>query len=175
MIDIDADILCADGGTVKAKKLRGGGHVADWNGDDQMLKIARFSKEKEFTILEFENGKTLSCLPYLSILTWEDEIDAKDLEPGDKVLGFVDGKRVEIAVTRTTRVTEVTKRRMDVPKNVKMIYFETYEDKPFVANDICIGMRKQTFERGPKKSLNEFVKDFGEIKDISELKKKLDG
>ena len=162
MIGIDADLLCADGTTIKAGDVKGGVHIADWEGNDQIAKTRKLSKEKEFTILELENGKTLYCLPYLSILTWDDEIDARFLEKGDKVLGFKDGRQCEITVERVTRVTVVTKRRLDVPKNVKMTFFETYEDKPFVANDVCIGMRKQLRERGPRKSIKEFVKDYNE-------------
>lgn len=163
MIGIDADLLCADGSTVKAGSIKGGGMIADWDGKEQMLKIRSFSKEKEFTIVEFENGKALYCLPYLSILTWDDEIDARFLEKGDKVLGFHNGERCEIEVTRVTRVTEVTKRRLDVPKKVKMVYFETYEDLPFVANEICIGMRKQINKnRDPRKSIKEFIKSYND-------------
>ena len=174
MIDVDAEVLMPDGGTIKVGKIRGGGTIADWEGKPQMVKIRNFSKEKEFTILEFENGKTLYCLPYLSLLTWDDEIDARYLEPGDKVMGFVNGEKCEIAVAKTTRVTEVTKRRLNVPNKVKMIYFETYEDKPFVANEIVIGMRKQTGERKRKRSIKEFNRDMKQIQDISDLKKMLE-
>ena len=171
MIGVDADILCVDGTTVRGDAVKGGVHIADWDGNDQIVKTRKLSKEKEFTILEFENGKTLYCLPYLSILTWDDEIDARFLEKGDKVLGFRNGQKCEIEVTKVTRVTVVTRRNLDVPKKVKMTFFETYEDLPFVANDVCIGMRKQIRERGPRKSIKEFIKDYNEG-NLIEIKKK---
>lgn len=172
MIGVDADVLCADGTTIKAGNVKGGGVIADWDGKPQMAKTRSFTKEKEFTIVELENGKALYCLPYLSILTWDDEIDARFLESGDKVLGFRNGEKCEIEVTRVTRVTTVTKRRLDVPKKVKMVFFETYEDKPFVANEVCIGMRKQiTKNREARKSIKEFIKDYNEGT-LMEIKKK---
>ena len=94
-------------------------------------------------MLEFENGAKFFCLIYLSFLTRDDEITAQELKPGDKVLGFDGQKFTEVAVKNSFRISSVARRNADVPKKVKMLFFETFEDMPFIADGICIGMRKQ--------------------------------
>lgn len=143
MIGTDSNVLIPGGETIAAGDIKGGMQISDLYGEPQMVKKARSSSEKEYQVLQFENGATMYCLTYLSIMTWESEIDAKELREGDKVLGYKDGKFCEIAVSDSLSVTVVNKKRLAMPRKVKMIFFETYEDMPIVVDDIVIGMRKQ--------------------------------
>lgn len=143
MIGSDSKVLLPNGDTIAAGNVKGGIQVSDLYGEPQMVKKARSSSEKEYQVLQFENGVTFYCLTYLSIMTWDSEIDAMDLKAGDKVLGYRDGKLCEIAVTDALSVNVVNKKRLKMPRKVKMTFFETYEDMPIVADEIVIGMRKQ--------------------------------
>ena len=143
MIDIEAEILLADGTTIKGSEVKTSVTLADMYGNPQTVKRRKTVSEKEYHYLKFENGKSFVCLPYLSILTWEDQIDANNLEVGDKVLGYKDGKLCEIKVTDSLPITIYNKKRLGMPKKAKMLFFESYEDMPFVANEVVIGLRKQ--------------------------------
>lgn len=143
MVDIQAKIYTPDGEGVTGDQLKGGSKIIDLYGREQMVRRAKTTSEKEYQLLEFENGTSMFCLTYLSILTWEDEVDAIDLKPGDKVLGYEDGRLTEVAVKDSLWVTVVNKKRLGMPKKVKMFFLETYEDMPIVVNGIVIGMRKQ--------------------------------
>ena len=139
----DAEILLPDGNTVKAGDIKGGITIADMYGKPQTVRRCKTSPEKEYTYIKFDNGKELMTLTYLSILTWDDEIDAQDLARGDKVLAFIDGEICEVSVTEKYNVTVVNKKNLGMPRKVGMTFLETYEDMPVVANDIIIGLRKQ--------------------------------
>lgn len=153
MIDLNADILLTDGSTLKAENLKTDLEIADLSMKPQMVRRRKVTKEKEYQILEFENGAKFFCLVYLSFLTREADITAENLRKGDKVLGF-DGKNyTEIEVTSSLRISPVTRKSEEIPKKVKMLFFETFEDMPFVANGICIGLRKQMGLSKMKRSL----------------------
>lgn len=143
MIDIEAEILLPDGGTIPAGDLKTSVTLADMFGNPQTVKRRKTVSEKEYHYLKFENGKSFVCLPYLSILTWEDQIDANNLEVGDKVLGYKNGKLCEIKVADSLPITIYNKKHLGMPKKVKMLFFESYEDMPFVANEVVVGLRKQ--------------------------------
>ena len=143
MIDIEAEILLPDGNTILAGDVKANVTIADMFGNPQTVKRRKTVSEKEYHYLKFENGKSFVCLPYLSILTREDQIDANNLEIGDKVLGFRDGKPCEIKVIDSLPITIYNKKHLGMPKKVKMLFFESYEDMPFVANEVVIGLRKQ--------------------------------
>lgn len=143
MLDLDAEILMPDGSTILASEVRPNVTLADMFGKPQTVRRSKHSSEKEYHLLKFENGKSLMTLPYLSILTWKDQVDANNLEPGDKVLGYKDGKLCEIKVTDSLPITIYNKKHLGMPKKVKMLFFESYEDMPFVANEVVIGLRKQ--------------------------------
>jgi len=139
----DAEILMPEGRTIVAGDIKGGVTIADMFGKPQTVRRCKTTPEKEYTYLKFDNGKELMTLTYLSILTKEDQIDAQDLEKGDKVLGFVDEKLCELTVVERYNVTVVNKKHLGMPKKVGMTFMETYEDMPIVANDVVIGLRKQ--------------------------------
>ena len=143
MLDLEAEILLPDGGTILAGDVKTSVTLADMFGNPQTVKRRKTTSEKEYHYLKFENGKSLITLPYLSILTWEDQIDANNLEPGDKVLGFKNGELCEIKVADSLPITIYNKKHLGMPKKVKMLFFESYEDMPFVANEVVIGLRKQ--------------------------------
>ena len=143
MLDIEAEILLPDGSTILAGDVKTNVTLADMFGNPQTVKRRKTTSEKEYHYLKFENGKSMLTLPYLSILTRDDQVDANNLEPGDKVLGFRDGKPCEIKVTDSLPITIYNKKHLGMPKKVKMLFFESYEDMPFVANEVVIGLRKQ--------------------------------
>ena len=73
------------------------------------------------------NGAKFFCLVYLSFLTREVDITAENLRKGDKVLGF-DGKNyTEIEVTSSLRISPVTRKSEEIPKKIKMLFFETFD------------------------------------------------
>ena len=149
MFDIEAGILTPDGGTIKGKDIKGGVKIADLYGKPQTLRRTRITSEKEYHLLKFDNGEMFYCLPYLSIMIWDkeyndlDEIDASDIKPGDKVLGFRNGELIEIGVEDSLSVTIYNKKRLGMPRKVKMVFLESYEDMPVVVNEVVIGMVKQ--------------------------------
>ena len=153
MIDLEANILLPDGNTVKAGNVKTDMKIADLNMEPQMVRRHRVTKEKEYQILEFENGAKFFCLVYLSFLTKTGDITAQELRKGDKVLGFDGNNYHEVAVLSSYRISPVARRSAEVPAKVKMLFFETFEDMPFIADGICIGIRQQMHLGKMKRSI----------------------
>ena len=143
MVNYDAKTFTEDGKEIQIGEVKSGTRIIDMFGYGQMVRRTRNTKEKEYQFLQFDNGSTLYCLTYLSIMTKDSEIDAIDLKPGDKVLGYKDGQYCDVEVTDSVWVTVVNKKNLGMPKKVKMTFLETYEDLPIVVEGIVIGMRKQ--------------------------------
>lgn len=143
MVNFDAKTYTADGEEIAIGDVKGGMQIIDMFGFGQTIRRSKNSNEKEYQYLTFDNGGELYCLTYLSLMTMDDEKDAIDLKPGDKVMGYKDGKIHEVTVTGSQWVTVVNKKNLGMPKKIKMTFLETYEDLPIVVEGIVIGMRKQ--------------------------------
>lgn len=143
MVNYDAITYLPDGSKMPIGEVKGGIQIIDMFGYGQTIRRTRNSNEKEYQYLKFDNGAELYTLTYLSIMTKDSEKDAIELKPGDKVMGYKDGKICDVTVTESQWVTVVNKKNLGMPKKVKMTFLETYEDLPIVVEGIVIGMRKQ--------------------------------